>query len=310
MAESSTASLPYVAVARKHLIQAQVHAADGNAGLIAASILQRRARGAAHSFAYDDGHTFHFSGDAAAGGVVFLCAEKGLGAGPAFAFLERCRRRYEQTQSEALPLKSFLKRFEGELAELRSAAEADGGDGAGLEQIEGKLQGIKQVMKESVEKVLDRGERIELLIDRTDHLQHNAFRFAQGSTALKRSLRWRSLRCYLMLGGAACFLAGLLILVGCGSFDVQECTRGSRGASARLRGRVDPRDGTERLTPGASDFFVLSKMSLYHRGDEIAHLPAHARLQAALEPPLGAALRVLRRRKSRAHRCPTRRARS
>ena len=143
MAESSTASLPYVAVARGHLIQAQVHAADGNAGLIAASILQRLPRGAAHSFAYDDGHTFHFSGDAAAGGVVFLCAEKGLGAGPAFAFLERCRRRYEQTQSEALPLKSFLKRFEGELAELRSAAEADGGDGAGLEQIEGKLQGIK-----------------------------------------------------------------------------------------------------------------------------------------------------------------------
>ena len=74
--------------------------------------------------------------------------------------------------------------------------------------------------------IRDSGERIELLIDRTDHLQHNAFRFAQGSTALKRSLRWRSLRCYLMLGGAACFLAGLLILVGCGSFDVQECTRG------------------------------------------------------------------------------------
>ena len=57
MAESSTASLPYVAVARGHLIQAQVHAADGNAGLIAASILQRLPRGAAHSFAYDDGHT-------------------------------------------------------------------------------------------------------------------------------------------------------------------------------------------------------------------------------------------------------------
>ena len=49
MAESSTASLPYVAVARGHLIQAQVHAADGNAGLIAASILQRLPRGAAPS---------------------------------------------------------------------------------------------------------------------------------------------------------------------------------------------------------------------------------------------------------------------
>jgi len=82
-------------------------------------------------------------------------------------------------------------------------------------------------MKDSVEKVLDRGERIELLIDRTDHLQHNAFRFAQGSTALKRSLRWRSIRCYLMLCGAATFLALLLVLVGCGSFDVATCTRGA-----------------------------------------------------------------------------------
>ena len=143
MADSSTASLPYVAVARGHLIQAQVHAADGNAGLIAASILQRLPRGAAHSFAYDDGHTFHFSGDAAAGGVVFLCAEKGLGAGPAFAFLERCRRRYEQTQSEALPLKSFLKRFEGELAHSLSEggsrmcrlSVADEGEGIGPDHL-------------------------------------------------------------------------------------------------------------------------------------------------------------------------------
>ena len=149
-----------------HLIQAQVHAADGNARYCSVdpAAAARSARLLAAVTA-----TFHFSGDAA-GGVVFLCAERGLGAGPAFAFLERCRRQYEQALREALPLKSFLKRFEGELIELRSAAEADGGDGAGLEQIEGKLQ-IKQVMKESVEKVLDRGERIELLIDRTDHLQ-------------------------------------------------------------------------------------------------------------------------------------------
>ena len=75
---SASASVPYAAVARGHSIIAEVYAAPGNAGEIATSILKRLAAGAAHSFAYEDGHTFHFSGDAQGGGVVFLCAERGL----------------------------------------------------------------------------------------------------------------------------------------------------------------------------------------------------------------------------------------
>ena len=42
--------------------------------------------------------------------------------------------------------------------------------------------------------VLDRGERIELLVDKTDHLQNDAFRFRKAGRALKRQLWLNNLR--------------------------------------------------------------------------------------------------------------------
>ena len=42
--------------------------------------------------------------------------------------------------------------------------------------------------------VLDRGERIELLVDKTEHLQNDAFRFRKAGRALKRQLWLNNLR--------------------------------------------------------------------------------------------------------------------
>lgn len=42
--------------------------------------------------------------------------------------------------------------------------------------------------------VLDRGERLELLVDKTDHLQNEAFVFKRQSRQLKNKLWWRNVR--------------------------------------------------------------------------------------------------------------------
>ena len=47
--------------------------------------------------------------------------------------------------------------------------------------------------------VLDRGERIELLVDKTDHLQSEAFTFTRDSRRLKRKMWWKNTRLMVII---------------------------------------------------------------------------------------------------------------
>ena len=56
------------------------------------------------------------------------------------------------------------------------------------------------------EQVLARGEKIELLVDKTEHLTHQAFQFRRTTTRVKRGMYCKSLKFNL-------FLCTLLLLV-------------------------------------------------------------------------------------------------
>ncbi len=51
-----------------------------------------------------------------------------------------------------------------------------------LSRAKGEISEVKSVMVENIDKVLDRGEKIELLVDKTEGLAGDAFRFKKQST--------------------------------------------------------------------------------------------------------------------------------
>lgn len=56
-----------------------------------------------------------------------------------------------------------------------------------LKQVQGEIDQVKDVMTHNIERVLERGERIDILVDRTDGLSQQAFAFKKRSTLLKVS---------------------------------------------------------------------------------------------------------------------------
>ncbi|CAO3612468.1 unnamed protein product [Mucor fragilis] len=54
-----------------------------------------------------------------------------------------------------------------------------------LKQVQGEIDQVKDVMTHNIERVLERGERIDILVDRTDGLSQQAFAFKKRSTLLK-----------------------------------------------------------------------------------------------------------------------------
>jgi vesicle-associated membrane protein 7 len=54
--------------------------------------------------------------------------------------------------------------------------------------VKSQIEDVKGIMVQNIEKVLERGEKIELLVDKTDRLNQQAFKFESSSRNLRRSL--------------------------------------------------------------------------------------------------------------------------
>jgi len=89
--------------------------------------------------------------------------------------------------------------------------------------VKSQIEDVKDVMVQNIEKVLERGEKIELLVDKKDHLNQQAFRFESSSRNLRRALYWRKMRCYAYLGIAVIFLIFIASASTCGGFDFRHC---------------------------------------------------------------------------------------
>jgi vesicle-associated membrane protein 7 len=124
-------------------------------------------------------------------GVTYLCITNDTGGRRVpFMLLTSIQSTFTEQYSEddiatAPPygLNSFAKT-------LRTKMEwADGGaKGSGIDkgkEVREEMNAVKDVMVQNIERVLERGERIDLLVNKTDHMNQTAFAFRQRSTALR-----------------------------------------------------------------------------------------------------------------------------
>lgn len=63
--------------------------------------------------------------------------------------------------------------------------------------------------------VLDRGERIELLVDKTDHLQNESFAFKREARRLKSKLWWKNTRLLVLLAVLVLIIAYIIVCFAC-----------------------------------------------------------------------------------------------
>jgi vesicle-associated membrane protein 7 len=60
-----------------------------------------------------------------------------------------------------------------------------------LARAQNELNQVKDIMVQNVEQILGRGERIELLVDKTDVMAGRATAFRRGARTFRRQMWWR-----------------------------------------------------------------------------------------------------------------------
>ncbi|XLR54230.1 hypothetical protein S83_004902 [Arachis hypogaea] len=74
-------------------------------------------------------------------------------------------------------------------------------------------------MMENIEKVLDRGEKIEMLVDKTDNLRSQAQDFRTQGTKMKKKMWIENMKIKLIVFGIALLLVFILFMSICRGFS-------------------------------------------------------------------------------------------
>ncbi|KAF8393155.1 hypothetical protein HHK36_021396 [Tetracentron sinense] len=63
-----------------------------------------------------------------------------------------------------------------------------------INRLKGEMSQVRNVMIENIDKVLERGDRLELLVDKTANMQGNTFRFRKQARRFKNTVWWRNVK--------------------------------------------------------------------------------------------------------------------
>mmetsp|Transcript_4071 Transcript_4071/g.5475 ORF Transcript_4071/g.5475 Transcript_4071/m.5475 type:complete len:226 (-) Transcript_4071:351-1028(-) len=180
------------------------------------------------TYVYDD-YVFHYVVE---NSICYLCMsdEQNKHRIP-YAFLHDMKDRFVAHYGLDLPMKAIAFTMNEEFApviksrmDYYNSSDAESSvDKIGV--VKSQIEDVKDVMVENIEKVLERGEKIELLVDKTDRLNQQAFRFENTSRKLSRALWWKRAR-VIAFGTVIVALVIFFIVVGaCGGFGFDRCKK-------------------------------------------------------------------------------------
>ncbi|XP_047307584.1 vesicle-associated membrane protein 711-like [Impatiens glandulifera] len=186
----------YAMVARGSVVLAEFGDKVTNAGKTARLLLDKIPAGNNDSnVSYSqDLYIFHVK---KTDGLTVLCmAEDNFGRRIPFSFLEDIHLRFVRTygrtvhSAAAYAMNDEFSRVLGQqMDHYTNDTNADR-----INRLKGEMSQVRSVMIENIEKVLERGDRLAILVDKTATMQGNTLRFRRQSKRFKNTIWWKNFR--------------------------------------------------------------------------------------------------------------------
>ncbi|KAJ3223887.1 hypothetical protein HDU81_008841, partial [Chytriomyces hyalinus] len=76
--------------------------------------------------------------------------------------------------------------------------------------VQNQVDEVVNLMSDNIAKVVQRGENLEQLQNKTDDLQQSAMQFKKGASAVRKEMWWKDMKMKMILGGV---LAVIVIII-------------------------------------------------------------------------------------------------
>uniref|UniRef100_A0A3B5MH17 Si:ch73-234b20.5 n=1 Tax=Xiphophorus couchianus TaxID=32473 RepID=A0A3B5MH17_9TELE len=103
----------------------------------------------------------------------------------------------------------------GEVKDTTNPQPADAASSGTFDQVQSQVNEVKVILKDNINKVLERGDKIDDLIGKTDDLQASADSFQRTSTRVARKYWWKNIKMMILIGAIVLIILILIILAAC-----------------------------------------------------------------------------------------------
>jgi len=200
----------YALVARGQTVLAEYTFTSGNFPTITRVLLGKIVdEDGKMSYVYDQ-YVFHYIIE---NHIIYMCMCDDMNKRRVpFGFLEDIKQRFKATYGDrAQTAIAFAMSDDFGRTMQKQMDFFNGSSSDTFAQVNVKLDEVKNVMVQNIEMVLERGEKLELLVDKTDKLNSEAFKFQKSSKQLKNAMIWRRIQLYLLIF----FIIGIIIFIIC-----------------------------------------------------------------------------------------------
>lgn len=172
-----------------------------------------------------DKHTFNFL---KSGEWIFLAvADEGFGRQVPFAFLDRVSAAWAAgpaTKARGAAAHSYDRSFGPRMKEAMEQLNASPETVSRVAAVQRQVDDVKSVMVENIEQVLARGDRIQLLVDRTEDLQAQAQQFQKQGKQLRTQMWWGNVKVKLAIALVILLVLVAIVLAACFSGGGNRCS--------------------------------------------------------------------------------------
>ena len=173
------------------------------------------------SIQYDD-YVFHIIVEDR---VTYLCmSEDKKSVNISFQFLDDIKTKFQERYKEAVHTAiAFQMDAEFKRVLERQMLYYNNPDNSSTTRLASKLDTVKGIMTQNIETVLERGEKLDLLVDKSERLTNQASTFKKSTTSLANKMWYQKMKCYfygflvilVILWVASSFICG---------FNYSKCT--------------------------------------------------------------------------------------
>mmetsp|Transcript_3075 Transcript_3075/g.4803 ORF Transcript_3075/g.4803 Transcript_3075/m.4803 type:complete len:227 (+) Transcript_3075:161-841(+) len=200
------------------VVLAEYTALAGNFQQATIQILQKLERTAEwKSYLYGE-YAFHYIIDESSG-LWFVCmAERTMGRRIPFGFLgavqDAFKQQYSDSQVQCAIAYGMQGAFRDHLKELMEKYNSPDADR--VTSMMAKVQHINDNLMESIDKILERQEKIELLVTRSQMLSESSSTFRRDAERLRRVVWWRNARTMALLACLVFVVILVIVMSSCG----------------------------------------------------------------------------------------------
>lgn len=218
------ASIPYTFVARDGLVLCEYTAIPGNWQATGVQCLSKCPRHNA-KFTYNaDRHSFNF---VVHNGYIFLAvASDESNRQIPFSYIDKLKEDFLKKHGETAKTataNSLQKTYGPELKKQLEYAIAHPEEISKIAAVQAQVGEVQKVMLQNIDKVLERGEKLDTIVDKSDNLVAQADNFAKSGRDLRNRMWWNNIKMKLIIAGVLALLLMIIILVACFAGGQNNC---------------------------------------------------------------------------------------